>query len=83
MGEIFYSFGWTLPNFLKKIACLFNPNWHEAGRIYPPYNVWIGFCQLNFYQKFQTFLELNIEINRKFDTLPSSLSLTKLAPRWR
>ena len=29
-----------------------NPNWHEAGRIYPPYNFFIGFCQLNFYQKF-------------------------------
>ena len=31
---------------------LLNPNWHEAGRIYPPYNFWIGFYQLNFYQKF-------------------------------
>ncbi len=30
----------------------FNPNWHEAGWIYPAYNVWIGICQLNFYQKF-------------------------------
>jgi hypothetical protein len=29
-----------------------NPNWHEAGQIYPPYNFWIGFCQLNFFQKF-------------------------------
>ena len=29
-----------------------NPNWHEAGQIYPLYNFWIGFCQLNFYQKF-------------------------------
>ena len=29
-----------------------NPNWHEAGRIYPPYDFMIGFCQLNFYQKF-------------------------------
>ena len=29
-----------------------NPNWHEAGQIYPPYNFWIGFCQLIFYQKF-------------------------------
>jgi len=29
-----------------------NPNWHEAGRIYSPYNFWIGFCQLNFYQKY-------------------------------
>ena len=36
-------FGYPLP---------FNPNWHEAERIYPPYNFWIGFCQLNFYQKF-------------------------------
>ena len=41
-----------------------NPNWHEAGRIYPPYNNWNGFCQLNFYQNFQTFLEMKIEINR-------------------
>ena len=31
---------------------LFNPNWHETGRIYLPYNFRIGFCQLNFYQKF-------------------------------
>ena len=39
--------------FLKEIRILdyFNPNWHEAGWIYPPYNFWIGFCQLNFYQK--------------------------------
>ena len=29
-----------------------NPNWHETGWIYPPYDFWIGFCQLNFYQKF-------------------------------
>jgi len=29
-----------------------NPNWHETGRIYPPYNFWIGFCQLNLYPKF-------------------------------
>ena len=28
-----------------------NPDWHEAGRIYSPYNFWIGFCQLNLYQK--------------------------------
>ena len=28
-----------------------NPNWHETGRIYPPYNFWIVFCQMNFYQK--------------------------------
>ena len=34
-----------------------NPNWHEAGQIYPPYNIWIGFCQLNFYQKFPNFFE--------------------------
>jgi hypothetical protein len=31
---------------------LVNPNWHETGRIYLPYNFRIGFCQLNFYQKF-------------------------------
>ena len=37
---------------LRKFFTLLNPNWHEAGRIYPPYNFWIGFCQLNFYQKF-------------------------------
>jgi hypothetical protein len=30
-----------------------NPNWHETGWIYLPYNFRIGFCQLNFYQKFQ------------------------------
>ena len=29
----------------------FNPNWHEAGWIYPPYNFRIDFWQLNFYQK--------------------------------
>jgi creatine kinase len=29
-----------------------NSNWHETGRIYLPYNFRIGFCQLNFYQKF-------------------------------
>ena len=23
--------------------CLVNSNWHDAGRIYPPYNFWIGF----------------------------------------
>ena len=31
----------------------FNPNWHETGQIYLTYNFWIGFCQLNFYQKFE------------------------------
>jgi hypothetical protein len=30
----------------------FNPNWHETGRTYLLYNFRIGFCQLNFYQKF-------------------------------
>ena len=29
-----------------------NPDWHKAGRIYPPYNFWIGFCQLNFLTNF-------------------------------
>ena len=28
-----------------------NPNRHEAGWIYPPYNFRIDFWQLNFYQK--------------------------------
>ena len=32
-----------------------NPNWHEAGRIYSPYNFWIGF---------QIFLEVKIEMNQ-------------------
>ena len=45
-----------------------NPNWHEAGRIYPPYNFWIGFCQF-FIKNFQTFLEVKIEINRDNLTL--------------
>ena len=40
-----------------------NPDWHKAGRIYPPYNFWIGFCQLNFIKNVQTFLEVKIEIN--------------------
>ena len=30
-----------------------DPNRHEAGWIYPPYDFWIGFGQLNFYQKFR------------------------------
>ena len=38
--------------FCKKWQNSLNPNRHEAGRIYPPYNFWIGFCQLNFNQKF-------------------------------
>jgi hypothetical protein len=33
-----------------------NPNWHETGQIYLPYNFRIGFCQLNFYQKFPNIL---------------------------
>ena len=45
------------------ISRAFNHIWHEAGWIYPPYDFWIGFCQLNFYQNFQTFLEVKIEIN--------------------
>ena len=39
-------------DFQKFKSGALNPNWHEAGRISPPYNFWIGFCQLNFYQKF-------------------------------
>ena len=31
---------------------VFIPIGHEARRIYPPYNFWIGFCQLILYQKF-------------------------------
>ena len=43
-------------NFISKPSYpLLNPNWHEAGRIYPPYNFWIGF---------QIFLEVKIEINQ-------------------
>ena len=41
-------FGLVLP--------VLNPNWHEAGRIYPLYNLRIGFCQLNFYQKFSNIV---------------------------
>ena len=41
-----------------------NPNWHEAGRIYPPYNFKIGFCQLNFIKNFQILFEVKIEIKR-------------------
>ena len=37
----------------KKVSSTFNPNWHETGQIYLTYNFWIGFCQLNFYQKFE------------------------------
>ena len=32
-----------------------NPNWHEAGHFYPPFNFEIGFCQLNLHQKFPNF----------------------------
>ena len=41
-----------------------NPNCHEAEQIYPLYNSLIGFCQLNFYQKFTNIFEVKIEINR-------------------
>ena len=34
-----------------------NPNGHDAGRIYHPYDFWNGFCQLNFYQKFPNIFE--------------------------
>jgi hypothetical protein len=40
------------PVFMKDFGNQIDPNWHEAGRIYPPYNFRIGFCQVNFYQKF-------------------------------
>jgi hypothetical protein len=36
----------------SSFAIFLNPNWQETGRIYLPYNFRIGFCQLNFYQKF-------------------------------
>ena len=42
----------------------FNPNWHEGGHFQPPCPIWIRFCQLEFYQKFPIFLEVNIDINR-------------------
>jgi hypothetical protein len=37
---------------LDFLHSLVNPNWHETGWIYLPYNFRIGFCKLNFYQKF-------------------------------
>ena len=37
---------------ISRLVWGFNPNCHETGRIYLPYNFRIGFCQLNFYQKF-------------------------------
>ena len=43
-----------IDGFLQRLDL--NPNWHEAGRIYPTYNFWIGFCQLNFYQKFPNII---------------------------
>ena len=40
-------------------------------------------CQLNLYQKFPNFFEgENWHQSGEFDTLPSSLSLVKDAPRW-
>ena len=40
-----------------------NPNMHEAGHFYPPCNFGIGFCQLNLFKNFKTFLEVKIDIN--------------------
>ena len=57
--------------------CKWDYHWYEAGRIYPP----IGFCQINFYQEFPNIF--GGENWDQFDTLPSSLSLIKLAPRCR
>ena len=50
----------------------FNTNWHEGC----PF--WIRICQLNFYQKFPNFYGGE---NWHFDTLPSSLSHIKNAPK--
>ena len=44
----------------------------------------LDFVNLTFIKNLQIFLEVKIDINwDKFDTLPSSLSLKKFAPRWR
>ena len=51
----------------KSATSFFNPNWHEAGRIYPPYIFWIGFCQLNFHQKPGVYSILSV------DAMPLSL----------
>ena len=61
-----------------------NPDWHEAGHFYPSCNFGIGFCQLNLYKKFPNFFGgENWHQLGQFDCLPSLLTLTKLAPRWR
>ena len=40
-----------------------NPNWQEAGHFPPLVLFGSDFWQLNFYQNFQTFLEVKIDIN--------------------
>ena len=46
----------VLDNFEKKNINSLNPNWHEAGRIYPPYNFLILILSGDFYQKFPNIL---------------------------
>ena len=53
---------WLRPS-LNTQSCI-NPNWHEAGPIYPPYNFLIRFCLLNFHWKVPNIFEVKIEINR-------------------
>ena len=47
----------------KNKSIKLNPNWHEAGRIYPPYIFGLDFVSWFFIKHIQTFLEVKIEIN--------------------
>ena len=56
-----------------------NPNWHEAGHFYPLVILGLDFVSWICIRNFQTILEVKMT---SIDTLPSSLSLIKLTPRW-
>ena len=50
----------------KNLNCCLHlspPNWHEAGH-FPPCPFWIRFLAAYFYQNFQSFFEVKIDINR-------------------
>ena len=39
----------------KSVWSHINPNWHETGQIYPPYNFWIGWITCSWHRSLQKF----------------------------
>ena len=73
---------YTLTVLQMRFDPIVNPLWHGGGRgiFLSPCPFWIRFCQQIFFQKSSNFFgNENRHQSSYFDTLPSSLSLLKVA----